>query len=170
MKYTYNGFCADSGNREMTSRRASTGVLHTRPPANALPDPSQLPAFVVLHLLATVTLVSLAFYLTASSSPPSPRSAGGQSQVTVRAIQLRCIYLRIVGPPHGNLPGPETHQTSTQLTARPKHVHYSTDSSRVNPSTEVTKLEVCPMVCCQSFSHYLRTRNPTGGATPSMSL
>ena len=99
MKYTYNGFCADSGNREMTSRRASRGVLHTRPPANALPDPSQLAAFVVLHLLATVTLVSLAFYLTAASSPPS---------------------------------------------------------------------EVCPMVCWLWFSHYLRTRNPTGGATPSM--
>ena len=112
MKYTYNGFCADSGNREMTSRRASTGVLHTRPPATALLDPSKLAAFVVLHLLATVTLVSLAFYLTAASSPPSPRSAGGQSQVTVRTIQLRCIYLRIVGPPHGNLPGPQTHQTS----------------------------------------------------------
>ena len=56
MKYTYNGFCADSGSREMTSRRASTGVLHTRPPANALLDPSQLAAFVVLHLLATVTM------------------------------------------------------------------------------------------------------------------
>ena len=113
MKCTYNGSCADSGNREMTSRRASTGVLHTRPPANALLDPSQLAAFVVLHLLATVTLVSLAFYLTAASSPPSPRNAGGQSQVTVRAIQLRCIYLRIVGPPHGNLPGrPQTHQKS----------------------------------------------------------
>ena len=42
MKYTYNGFCADSGNREMTSRRASTGVLYTRPPANALLDPEQV--------------------------------------------------------------------------------------------------------------------------------
>jgi len=53
MKYTYNGFCADSGNREMTSRRASTGVLHTRPGADVFFSNTGIPAMTYV-LLATV--------------------------------------------------------------------------------------------------------------------